>query len=199
MPPSKTKTTTASKAAKNASKGSSNRSPRGSSPTATRRSGRFSTYPLNPNRALERELAEADRSDSEPEDQSESEIGSLATRGGGNRVISTVPVQPMAELTVKEAEKLRTALQQNQEVQDVKPWGFLTSDTKTALHTRLNLTNLPLTTGSSLFSLSLCCTQPRTRRPRALPKFNWINSGETSTLHTSRAMKSRTGPSNRKS
>jgi hypothetical protein len=42
----------------------------------------------------------------------------------------------MAELTVKEAEKLRTALQQNLEVHDAKPWGFLTGDAKTALLTR---------------------------------------------------------------
>jgi hypothetical protein len=42
----------------------------------------------------------------------------------------------MGDFTVKEAEKLRTALQLNQEVQNAKPWGFLTGDTKTALHTR---------------------------------------------------------------
>jgi hypothetical protein len=112
-----------------------------SSPLSTRRSSRYSTSPLNPTRTLERELANADREESDSEDQSDpvSEVESLATRGGGSRVISTVPVQPMAELTVKEAEqaeKLRTILLQSQEVHDAKPWGFLTGDAKTGLLTR---------------------------------------------------------------
>jgi hypothetical protein len=52
---------------KSTTKGTSQGS-RVSSPL-TRRSGRFSIPPLNPNRTVERELAEADRSESDPEDQ----------------------------------------------------------------------------------------------------------------------------------
>jgi hypothetical protein len=44
----------------------------------------------------------------------------------------------MTEVSVKEAERLRTALQQNQEVigSDAKPWDYLTGDARDALHIR---------------------------------------------------------------
>ena len=44
----------------------------------------------------------------------------------------------MTEISVKEAERLRTALQQNQDVlgPDAKPWDYLTGDVKGALHIR---------------------------------------------------------------
>jgi hypothetical protein len=50
----------------------------------------FRPRPLNPNRTLERELADADREESDPEDPDPEEVEPLATRWGGNRVLSTV-------------------------------------------------------------------------------------------------------------
>lgn len=95
MPPTKK----ATKEATSASKGSSNRGSRVSSPLSTRRSRRYATSPLNPNRTLERELADTDREESDPEDQSDSdsEVEPLATRRGGDRIVSTMSNRPKAK------------------------------------------------------------------------------------------------------
>ena len=54
----------------------------------------------------------------------------------------------MTEISVKEAERLRTALQQNQDVigSDAKPWDYFTGDVKGALHIRweANQDTLPI-------------------------------------------------------
>ena len=72
----------------------------------------------NPSRALltQREIAAADR-ESDLEDQStdsDTEAGTPNTRGRG-RVSNqlAMPVKPVTELPTKEAERLRTELQQN--------------------------------------------------------------------------------------
>ena len=117
--------------------------------TASRRSSRGQTSPLNPTRALQtqREIAAVDR-ESDPDDtstDSDSETETPNTRGGG-RVSNqlAMPVKPMTELTTKEAERLRTELHQNKEV-DAKPWGYLTNETQEALTIRwkVNKGDLP--------------------------------------------------------
>ena len=110
--PTKTTTGASKKKARAPAKGV----PRAPNSTASRRSSRGQTSPLNPNRALQtqQEIAAADREQSDPEDtstDSDPETETPNTRGGG-RVSNqlAMPVKPMTELTTKEAERLRTEL-----------------------------------------------------------------------------------------
>jgi len=107
-------------------------------PPSGTRSG-LRTRTGTPLRNIQRELEIAEGEESAPQDSdTDSDVGSLNTRGGGGRFVSSVPVEPMTEVSVKEAERLRTALQQNQEVigSDAKPWDYLTGDARDALHIR---------------------------------------------------------------